>query len=141
MGSNLSSARRSSADSPYRNEDDATITKLKANIRPPTGLIIMNGDDSLGSSRNGTMNGNGLDSNNFIRNRKELLSMRSSKYSPKGFPAPMPSSDELEKRFTKVLVSLSFSRRFKINRSLVNYVHESLCFDLSVTNLIICTVQ
>ena len=43
----------------------------------------------------------------FVRNRNETVSMRSSKYSPKNV-APMPTSEELEKRFTKVLVSYHF---------------------------------
>ena len=43
----------------------------------------------------------------FVRNRGETVSMRSSKYSPKTV-APMPTSEELEKRFTKVLVGTFF---------------------------------
>ncbi|ODN05923.1 hypothetical protein Ocin01_00732 [Orchesella cincta] len=64
------------------------------------------GPASINTTGNGTdCHPHGLDPPNFVRNRRDLVSMRSSKYSPK--PAtPMPNTDELEKRFTKVLASM-----------------------------------
>jgi hypothetical protein len=121
MGSSLSTYRRGSVS-----EESSSTLKFKASIRPTTGIgLVMDGggkqeSDSGFSSGNGFGNSDvsgvngtghhtgtgslGSDSGHFVRNRKELLSMRSSKYSPK-VQAPMPTSEELEKRFTKVLVS------------------------------------
>lgn len=62
------------------------------------------GPPSVNTLNGGNCHPHGIDPPNFVRNRRDLVSMRSSKYSPK--PAtPMPNADELEKRFTKVLVS------------------------------------
>lgn len=117
MGSGLSSYRRGSVS-----EEDPTTLKFKASIRPTTGIGLVvdgkevneinpsfssgNGPGSGGFAVNGAGHTGSFSSEpgNFVRNRRELVSMRSSKYSPKIQPA-MPNTDELEKRFTKVLVS------------------------------------
>jgi len=127
MGNNLGSYRRSSGNGKIGYDKDKTET-LKAHIRPQTGIGIMDlhsaagvGDQNESGLFPGTRtttllqpgNTNSLiiyppgsdPTQNFVRNRKDLVSMRSSKYSPKTI-SPIPSSDELEKRFTKVLVSL-----------------------------------
>jgi len=116
MGSSLSTYRRGSVS-----EESSTL-KFKASIRPTTGIgLVMDGDgksqlnpgfpggNGITSSDESSANGTGhqtgslrSEPGNFVRNRKELSSMRSSK-----IPAPMPTTDELEKRFTKVLVRCS----------------------------------
>lgn len=124
MGNNLSNYRRPASIA----GDDHTSMKYKSSIRTAGGVEfgtrpgvsgnytdsndINPGFTSLSGSSCGppsiniTGNGSschGLDPPTFVRNRRDLVSMRSSKYSPK--PAtPMPNADELEKRFTKVLV-------------------------------------
>lgn len=131
MGNNLSSNYRRPASLAG---DDPASMKFKSSIRTAGGVDFVThahsgvsgnqidsndfnpGFNSLSGSSFGhpsinTATGNGsgchphgFDPPNFVRNRRDLVSMRSSKYSPK--PAtPMPNADELEKRFTKVLVS------------------------------------
>lgn len=119
MGSSLSTYRRGSVSG-----EDPTASKFKASIRPTTGIGLVTdvdetktnpgfstrSDPSLsGFLTNGDRHSsvlNSTETGQFLRNQKNLQSMRSSKYSPK-IQAPMPNPDELEKRFTKVLVSLS----------------------------------
>jgi hypothetical protein len=115
MGNNLTTYRRSGGGGGGANgttPHDPTA-RLKAQIRPQTGLLSP--DPDLLDENDSGFATNSLhfppaaasqppDSTNFVRNRKDLVSMRSSKYSPKNI-SPMPGSDELEKRFTKVLVS------------------------------------
>ncbi|CAL8095965.1 unnamed protein product [Orchesella dallaii] len=129
MGNNLSNYRRPASGA----GDDATL-KFKSSIRTAGGVDFVThaqsgvsgnhfssndmnpgfnsfsgsscGPTSINTTGNGTgCHPHGLDPPNFVRNRRDLVSMRSSKYSPK--PAtPMPNTDELEKRFTKVLASM-----------------------------------
>lgn len=125
MGNNLASYRRTGVNGNGKHGYDKA--ELKANIRPQTGMGIIdlhsagleeNDSGFVPGTRTTTLqpgNTNSLilyppgsdPAQNFVRNRKDLVSMRSSKYSPKTI-SPMPSSDELEKRFTKVLVRNSF---------------------------------
>ncbi|CAG7723964.1 unnamed protein product [Allacma fusca] len=104
---NVASYRRPSDPSNFKN----------VNITPPTtGVTFTDHTDPHTMSVPGlmktpiigdrsTLNDDLLHPQNFVRNRKDVMSMRSSKYSPKPV-APMPTTDELEKRFTKVLASM-----------------------------------
>lgn len=94
--------RSSSSSSPCRNT---------THTLPPLPIHHL----SAGHTNSLILSGDQQQQQHFVRNRKDLVSMRSSKYSPKTI-APIPSSDELEKRFTKVLVSerLIFVYNFKV---------------------------
>lgn len=128
MGNNLSNYRRPAASAAG---DDLTSMRFKSTIRTTGGLDFVthtqsglsgnqhidssdsnpgfnslsgsSGPTSINITGNGNSHPYGIDPPSFVRNRRDLVSMRSSKYSPKPV-TPMPNADELEKRFTKVLV-------------------------------------
>ncbi len=93
-----------------------------SSIRPTAGLVTTDDDHHPVQSEKSCINNPGFSTNrssglnlnngdehssvSFLRNQKNLGSMRSSKYSPK-IQTPLPNPpppEELEKRFTKVLV-------------------------------------